>query len=180
MAIYWLYFKSEILAFEVHSETQGWEKMSQIYFQAIPRGSEEMERKRRHCADGPRVPGSLIFSAFVVVWYFSTINGCYKQEWFFFNENYSVETTNRKEFIRGKSILRYGFLNWGFKSAIYHRQNFPIFRWWKICHSGSVVAVWGIQFSDPGSNPRPLHWEHGVLATGPPGSPCTDFFSLYL
>ena len=49
-----------------------------------------------------------------------------------------------------------------------------------LCHSGSVVAVWGIQFSDPGSNPRPLHWEHGVLATGPPGSSCTDFFSLYL
>ena len=24
---------------------------------------------------------------------------------------------------------------------------------------------------DRGLNPRPLHWEHGVLTTGPPGSP---------
>ena len=102
MAIYWLYFKSEILAFEVHSETHGWEKMSQIYFQAIPRGSEEMERKRRHCADGPRVPGSLIFSAFVVVWYFSTTNGCYKQEWFFFQWKLQCWNNQQKRIHKGK------------------------------------------------------------------------------
>ena len=27
----------------------------------------------------------------------------------------------------------------------------------------------GIQFPNQGSNPGPLHWEHGVLPTGPPG-----------
>ena len=27
----------------------------------------------------------------------------------------------------------------------------------------------GIKFPDQGSNPGPLHWEHAVLATGPPG-----------
>ena len=27
----------------------------------------------------------------------------------------------------------------------------------------------GIQFPDQGSNPGPLHWEHGVLSTAPPG-----------
>ena len=27
----------------------------------------------------------------------------------------------------------------------------------------------GIQFPDQGSNPGPLHWEHGVLPIGPPG-----------
>ena len=27
----------------------------------------------------------------------------------------------------------------------------------------------GIQFPDQGSNPGPLHWEHGVLSTVPPG-----------
>ena len=32
-----------------------------------------------------------------------------------------------------------------------------------------LVAVCGIQFPDQGSNPGPLHWEHRVLATGPPG-----------
>ena len=31
-----------------------------------------------------------------------------------------------------------------------------------------VVACW-IYFPDQGSNPGPLHWEPGVLTTGPPG-----------
>ena len=31
-----------------------------------------------------------------------------------------------------------------------------------------VVVVYGIQFPDQGSNSRALHWEHRVLATGPP------------
>ena len=34
-----------------------------------------------------------------------------------------------------------------------------------------LVAACGILFSDQGWNPGPLDWEHGVLATGPPGSP---------
>ena len=33
----------------------------------------------------------------------------------------------------------------------------------------SLVAAWGIQFPDQGSNPGHLHWEHRLLATGPPG-----------
>ena len=45
--------------------------------------------------------------------------------------------------------------------------------------AGSLVAACGIffqlqhacgiQFPDQGSNLGPLHWEHGVLPTGPPG-----------
>ena len=31
------------------------------------------------------------------------------------------------------------------------------------------VAACGIKFPGEGSNLGPLHWEHGVLATGPPG-----------
>ena len=33
----------------------------------------------------------------------------------------------------------------------------------------SLVAVYGIQFPDQGRNPGPLHLEHKLLATGPPG-----------
>ena len=42
---------------------------------------------------------------------------------------------------------------------------------------GSLVATYGIQFPDQGSNLGTLHWESGVLATGPPGkSLLTGFF----
>ena len=34
---------------------------------------------------------------------------------------------------------------------------------------GLVVVARGVQLPDQGSNPGPLHWEHRVLATGPPG-----------
>ena len=37
-----------------------------------------------------------------------------------------------------------------------------------------LVAACGIQFPDQGSNPDPLHWEQGVLATGPPGKSQTS------
>ena len=33
-----------------------------------------------------------------------------------------------------------------------------------------LIAARGIHFPDQGSNPGPLHWEHRVLATGPPGN----------
>ena len=46
-------------------------------------------------------------------------------------------------------------------------------------HSGSLifvvarrffsVAACGISFPDQGSNPGPMHWQLGVLATEPPG-----------
>ena len=38
-------------------------------------------------------------------------------------------------------------------------------------HTGSsiLVAACGVSFPDQESNPGPLHWERGVLATGPPG-----------
>ena len=32
-----------------------------------------------------------------------------------------------------------------------------------------LVAAWGILFPDQRLNPSLLHWESGVLATGPPG-----------
>ena len=34
---------------------------------------------------------------------------------------------------------------------------------------GQLVVACGIQFLEPGLNAGPLHWEHGVLATGLPG-----------
>ena len=40
-----------------------------------------------------------------------------------------------------------------------------------------LVAVCGIQFPDQQSNPGPLQWEHGILATGPPGK---SLFHLFL
>ena len=44
----------------------------------------------------------------------------------------------------------------------------------------SLVGACGIQFPDQGANPGPLHWEHGVLATGPPGkSPLFLIDKLY-
>ena len=33
----------------------------------------------------------------------------------------------------------------------------------------------GIQFPDEGSNPGPLHWEHGVLSTAPPGKSLSPY-----
>ena len=34
---------------------------------------------------------------------------------------------------------------------------------------GLLVAACGLKFPDQGSNLGPLHWECGVLSTGPPG-----------
>ena len=42
-------------------------------------------------------------------------------------------------------------------------------------HAGSSVAACGIMFPDQGSNPAPLNWERGVLATAPPGKPKNIF-----
>lgn len=33
---------------------------------------------------------------------------------------------------------------------------------------GALVGACGIQFPDQGSNWGPMHWEHGVVATGLP------------
>ena len=38
-------------------------------------------------------------------------------------------------------------------------------------HMGSSAVVRELWFPDQGSNPDPLQWECGVLATGPPGGP---------
>ena len=40
---------------------------------------------------------------------------------------------------------------------------------------GSLASAYGIQFPDQESIPGPLHWEHGVLATGPPGKSPNNF-----
>ena len=39
----------------------------------------------------------------------------------------------------------------------------------KLQHMELLVAACGIWFPDQGSNPGPLHWEHGVLASGQSG-----------
>ena len=39
-----------------------------------------------------------------------------------------------------------------------------------------LVVACEIWFPDQGSNPGPLHWERGVLATGPPGKSPKDFY----
>ena len=41
-----------------------------------------------------------------------------------------------------------------------------------------LIASFGIQFPDLGSNLGPLHWEPGVLATGPRGKSLFVFFFL--
>ena len=38
-----------------------------------------------------------------------------------------------------------------------------------------LAAAYGISLPDEGSNPDFLHWELGVLATGPPGKPLPPF-----
>ena len=47
-------------------------------------------------------------------------------------------------------------------------------------HTGCIVVACGIQFSDQGSNPGPLHWECGVLATRPPGKSLPLYFYVIL
>ena len=44
-----------------------------------------------------------------------------------------------------------------------------------ICLQWVLAAADEIQFPDQESNPRPRRWEHGVLATGPPGKPLPYF-----
>ena len=41
-----------------------------------------------------------------------------------------------------------------------------------------LVVVCGIYFPDQGSNLGPLHWEHGVLAIGPPGKSIKKTFLI--
>ena len=43
------------------------------------------------------------------------------------------------------------------------------------CAGSQLWRACGIQFPLQGSNPGPLHWECGVLPTGPPGK-CMDIF----
>ena len=60
---------------------------------------------------------------------------------------------------------------------------------YKACNNYSMpdlllIAACGIQFPDQGSNLGPLHWEHGGLATGPPGMSlrnlCRRCFPIFL
>lgn len=41
-----------------------------------------------------------------------------------------------------------------------------------------LLAAYRIQFPDQVSNPGPLHWEQGVLATRPPGKPWASVSAL--
>ena len=51
---------------------------------------------------------------------------------------------------------------------------FTWLRWVLVVACRLLVVACGV--SDQGSHPGPLHWEHGVLATGPPGK-FLQFFS---
>ena len=46
--------------------------------------------------------------------------------------------------------------------------------------TSQLQHVCRIQFPDQGSNPGPLHWEHGVLPTGPPGKSLFKSFAHFL
>ncbi|CAI9173154.1 unnamed protein product [Rangifer tarandus platyrhynchus] len=43
-----------------------------------------------------------------------------------------------------------------------------------------LVAACGIKFLHQQLNPAPLHWEHGVLATGPPAKPQNLHFKIFV
>ena len=43
-----------------------------------------------------------------------------------------------------------------------------------------LVAACRIKFPDQGSNPGPLHEQHGILTTGPPGKPLPTYFTYIL
>ena len=62
-------------------------------------------------------------------------------------------------------------------------KNIYLFIWlhWVFVAACRVfIAACRIQFPDQGSNPGPLHWERGVLTTGPPGkSPFYYKFKKY-
>ena len=46
-----------------------------------------------------------------------------------------------------------------------------------IAACGSLNYTFGVKFPDRGLNLGPLHWEYGVLATGPLGKTLSCFFS---
>ena len=62
--------------------------------------------------------------------------------------------------------------------SFFFKHFFCLFIW--LCEI--LVAAWGIQFPDQGLNPGPLHWEHRVLATGPPEKSLIFFlkYSVFL
>ena len=71
------------------------------------------------------------------------------------------------------------------KTSIYYVAHQVTVEAHEIClpcglHNLLVVAC-GSLLPDHGSNPGPLHWEHRVLATGPPGrSPIIGLLKLFL
>ena len=63
------------------------------------------------------------------------------------------------------------------KSQLWHFRSL-------VAACGLLVEACRIQFPEQGSNPGPLHWEWGFLATGPPRKPRVSlpehFFSFFL
>ena len=57
-----------------------------------------------------------------------------------------------------------GLFSYKSQYILYFLKNIYLFIWL----SWVLVAACGIYFPDEGSNPGPLHWEHGVLTAGPP------------
>ena len=66
-------------------------------------------------------------------------------------------------------FLILGFMNDATVTILYMTVYLPVpglnFGMWVVFLS---FMACGIQFPDQGSNLAPLHWKHGVLATGPP------------
>ena len=74
-----------------------------------------------------------------------------------------------------------------------NRANIQIFIYWAalglscgtldlqswLWHARSLLVACGIWSPNQGSNPGPLHWEHGVLVTGLPGKPVEPVFYNY-
>ena len=71
-------------------------------------------------------------------------------------------------------------LPYSFLGVVFFNQCLP---WFRTVHFFLFVcsAMWhvGSQFPNQGLNSDPLHWEHGVLTTGPPGSPGLLFFTQW-
>ena len=106
-------------------------------------------------------------------------------------------TTNTKPLIRGKVKTYFTVLKvimiYSLRSLNFHTtisilkklmwKNIPIAFLFQIfiylAVRFSLVAAYGIYFSDQGSVLSPLHWECRVLATEPPGEFCPLFFVYY-
>ena len=66
-------------------------------------------------------------------------------------------------------ILEMGWYDYLFKKLYIYLYTYLAMLGLSCKHTGSLAVAWGISAPWPGVEPGPLHWERGVLATGPPG-----------